>query len=235
MTTTRDERFAEFAWHASQQNDVAETLREIVAFAHNSVAADYAGITLIRAGGELVSLAESDGLVTHCDALQHELGEGPCVDAALEARHIAAPDLATDDRWPLWAKRATALGMHSILSTTMYTAGRRRLGSLNLYGTERRQFDSEEMESARLFAAHATAALWAATRQQNLEAALESRTEVGQATGILMGRYDMSQDQAMAVLKRYSQDTNTKLRRIAEEVVEHHQLPDDGNPSGTAP
>lgn len=230
--TQRDERFAEFAWRVSQDGSVGETIGDIVGFARDSARADFAGVTLIRAGGKLASVGVSDGIVSQCDALQHELDEGPCVDAALEARHIAVTDLADDDRWPLWSRRAVEFGMYSMLSTTMYTASQRRLGSLNLYGRQRRQFDAEEMESARLFAAHATAALWSAIREQNLEAALESRTEIGQATGVLMEKYDLGAEQAMSVLKRYSQDTNTKLHQVAEEVVEHRELPhaDDATP-----
>ncbi len=221
----RDERFAEFAWRVTQDTGVVDTLAHIVGFACSSVGADEAGITLIGAGGELASVGQSDDLVTRCDALQQELGQGPCIDAAREARHVAATDLSADRRWPVWSKYATDLGMHSILSTTMYTAGRRRLGSLNLYGRRPRQFDAEQMETARLFAAHATAALWSAIHEHNLENALESRTEIGQATGVLMEKYDLTSDQAFAVLQRYSQDSNTKLRQIAETVVEQRALP----------
>lgn len=221
----RDERFAEFAWQATQSESVADTIRDIVRFAWDSVRADYAGITLIRAGGKLTSLGQTDGIVTRCDALQHQLGEGPCVDAALQARHITATDLSTETRWPRWSKQAVGLGIYSILSATMYTSGQQRLGSLNLYGNHRRQFDSEEMETARLFAVHATTALRSAIRLQSLEFAMESRTVIGQATGMLMEKYSVDADQAMAMLMDYSQDTNTKLRRIAEQVVEGSQLP----------
>lgn len=223
---SRDEQFAEFAWEMSQGPEMPDTITKIVNFARSSVDADYAGVTLIRADGVLSTLGHTDGVVERCDALQHELGEGPCVDAAVQAHHVTAPDLTTDRRWPQWAPQAVGQGLYSILSTTMYTPGERRLGSLNLYGTAVRRFSREQMESARLFAAHATAALWSAMREENLRTALESRTEIGQATGILMDKYALSADQAMTVLKRYSQDTNTKLRQIAHEVVEYRELPD---------
>ncbi len=226
---SRDEEFAEFAWETSQSESMTDTINHIVNFARDSVDADYAGITLIRAGGELSSMGYTDGAVARWDALQHELHQGPCVDAAIQAHHIAAPDLSIDDRWPRWSKQVVQQGLYSIVSATMHTAGERRLGSLNLYGRRRRQFSSEQLENARLFAAHATAALWSAIREQNLRVALESRTEIGEAAGMLMEKYDLSADQAISVLKRYSQDTNVKLRNIAHEVVEGRRLPHDGN------
>src|SRR5437867_3096097 len=45
------------------------------------------------------------------------------------------------------------------------------------------------------------------------------------AMGILMERFDVDGDQAFAILKRYSQDTNTKLRDVAQQLVDTRKLP----------
>jgi AmiR/NasT family two-component response regulator len=55
--------------------------------------------------------------------------------------------------------------------------------------------------------------------------AIDARKLVGQAMGILMERFDLNADQAFAVLRRYSQDTNTKLRDVAHELVQTRKLP----------
>ncbi len=66
--------------------------------------------------------------------------------------------------------------------------------------------------------------------------ALEGRKRIGQAQGILMERHSLTEDQAFAVLKRYSQDNNVKLRDLAVHLVETHHLPDYEPPSAaTAP
>ncbi len=44
--------------------------------------------------------------------------------------------------------------------------------------------------------------------------------------GILMERYNLDGDQAFAILRRYSQDTNTKLRAVALQLIETRKLPD---------
>jgi hypothetical protein len=61
-------------------------------------------------------------------------------------------------------------------------------------------------------------------RERQLLASLEGRTVIGQATGILMERYQMSPQQSFAALQRISSETNTKLRVVAQQLVETRQL-----------
>ena len=48
---------------------------------------------------------------------------------------------------------------------------------------------------------------------------------IGQATGILMERFDLEPDRAFSVLSRMSQQRNVKLREVAEQIVETRQVP----------
>jgi GAF domain-containing protein len=136
-------------------------------------------------------------------------------------------DLSADARWPGWSGAAAGLGFRSVLSTGLHTADDRPLGALNLYRREPGAFAADDHETARLLAAHATAVMAAALRQRNLEAAIESRTVIGQAEGILMIRYGLDAEHAIAVLRRCSQQANIKLRELAEEVVIARGLPDN--------
>jgi hypothetical protein len=62
------------------------------------------------------------------------------------------------------------------------------------------------------------------TRQEVLDEALpdlfESRAAIEQAKGVLMAVYRVSADQAFRVLQWRSQETNTKLRALAAQLVE---------------
>jgi hypothetical protein len=51
------------------------------------------------------------------------------------------------------------------------------------------------------------------------------RILIGQAQGLLMERFAIDADQAFAVLRRYSQDNNVKLRIVADELVTTRRLP----------
>jgi len=52
-----------------------------------------------------------------------------------------------------------------------------------------------------------------------------------------MERYDLEEDRAFEVLRRYSQDHNLKLREVAEQLVSTRKLPAsqrvDNGPAGT--
>jgi AmiR/NasT family two-component response regulator len=54
---------------------------------------------------------------------------------------------------------------------------------------------------------------------EGLAAALVSRHVIGMAQGMLMLRYELTQDQAFEFLRRNSNDQNIKLRDLASRVV----------------
>jgi len=56
---------------------------------------------------------------------------------------------------------------------------------------------------------------------------VEARAVIERAKGILMHRYKIDAESAFAVLRRYSQDGNTKLHAIAEGLERNLRLPDD--------
>jgi GAF domain-containing protein len=222
----REEHFAELALSTTHADgDLREAVAAIVNVAVTALHADAAGAMLLQARGPLVSMGSTIVEVQQADDFQHDLGQGPCVDTGAETEHVMAADLADDPRWADWAPKAAGLGLRSILSTSLHTAAGRRLGFLTVYGHQPRAFSDQDLETAKLLSAHATATLWAAQREANLRAAVESRTVIGQAEGILMVRYGLSGDQAIAVLRRYSQNTNTKLHELALEVIARQRLP----------
>jgi hypothetical protein len=83
-----------------------------------------------------------------------------------------------------------------------------------------RNFDTDDEAIAHILARHATVALATARHEQTMSAAVDVRKLVGQAMGILMERYGVDGDRAFAILKRYSRDTNTKLRDVAQQLID---------------
>ena len=183
----------------------------------------HASVTMRRSGGTQ-TIASTSELATDCDRLQYELGEGPCVDAALEQEPFVAGDLHSDRRWPTWGPRVADMGVHSVLSVQLSTPSE-VLGALNLYAERRRAFDGDDVDAALIFTTHAANALGTARLVTGLQTAMESRHLIGVAQGILMHTYDLDLDRSFELLRRYSSTTNTKLREVARHVVDHGRLP----------
>jgi GAF domain-containing protein len=219
-----DQAFARLAIELSQFATVDQTATQIVRFAMETVGTQFAGVTMMRRRGAFETVGPSDPLVVRADRLQYDLDEGPCVDAATSSGVVVAADLAEDDRWPSWGPEAVALGFRSILAADL-NAGGRRIGAINLYGAGVRQFSDQDVDTARLFASHAAAALAAVTLREELQNALDTRTVIGQAQGVLMERFGVDADTAFSILRRYSQDGNLKLNDVATNLVLTSKLP----------
>jgi len=83
----------------------------------------------------------------------------------------------------------------------------------------------ELAELARTLLSVSAAIAGAAAQIRQLHTALDSRDVIGQAKGILMERYRLTPDGAFALLARASQDTNVKLREVADELCRTGTLP----------
>lgn len=217
--------FASLANTLAETEGVTETIEQIVGFAVETIGTAFGGITLTNSRGRAFRTvgATHDSVVT-ADELQYELREGPCVDASVADELVVSSYLATDERWPTWGPQASLLGFNSILSAELRARGR-RIGALNLYGAEEATFTREDMVLAALFARQGALALGYARSEEGLRQALETRTVIGQAQGVLMERFEIDADRAFATLRRYSQQHNIKLKVLCRQLVETRALP----------
>jgi GAF domain-containing protein len=213
----------ELAALSVEEDDLDSTAEAVVALAMTTIGCEFAGLTVFGRK-EFRSLAPSDPVVEQADKLQHELGEGPYVAAAWESHTYVSNDLGHDPRWPVWGPEAAALGFHALLATRL-AAGEQTLGALNLYSAGPRDFTADDRDYAQMFASHAAATLMTVRQRENLLTALDARTLIGQAQGMLMERFGIDPDRAFGVLRRYSQARNVKLRAVAEELVRNRALP----------
>ncbi|MFW6186637.1 MAG: GAF domain-containing protein [Actinomycetota bacterium] len=87
--------------------DATAAVHQLARAAHRMVpAAAGAGVSLIDETGTRVTAAATDTVVEAADALQYELGQGPCLSAwaTREPQHVA--DTAQDPRWTRWQAAA---------------------------------------------------------------------------------------------------------------------------------
>lgn len=213
------EMFGDVARSLVSHEDPQATMEKTVSLAVQSLEhCEFAGLSIV-AGKEITSPASSDDIPRIVDAIQSEVGEGPCVDAIQDHEVFQTGDLTTEKRWPLFASRAYAeTGIRSILSLRLFVE-EDTIGALNLYSTKADAFDETDVALAAVFAAHAALAMSASRREHNLELKADSRDLIGRAKGMLMARSGVDDPTAFDMLRRASQRLNIKLIKVADQVV----------------
>ena len=186
---------------------------------------DHAGITINDKRGEVATRVSSDEVVRRANELQHELGEGPCLDVRRDQVTLVCPDLTQERRWPRWAARAHAeLGVGSMMSLLVYTDAT-SYGCLSLYADRGRRFDVDDLAVGQALAGHLAVVMTAERQIDQLESALLNRLLIGRAEGIVMERLDVTAEQAFDYLRRVSMHTNRKVVDIASEIATTRALP----------
>jgi GAF domain-containing protein len=203
-----------------EERTVADTLERVLELCVDVIhPCDLAGVSLVE-DDRVRTLAASDETLRVIDDLQFELGEGPCFDAMRQHDVVSANDLATDARWPRWGPLVSdRTGVRSSVSFRLFTT-QRSLGALNLYSKAVGSFGHEDVLEGHVVAAQAAVAVAATLKEAQLQRAVETRTVIGQATGILMERFGLDPDAAFGVMRRISQTHNVKLYALARELVE---------------
>jgi GAF domain-containing protein len=217
--------FARLAIELHEESGVEETVEAVLQFALQAVSCTHAGVALSHRGVRLETVAVTDPVVEKSDQLQLECGAGPSLDVIAERDTVLVPDTMSEPRYPDWSTKVAALGLRSVLSVRLAASGN-TLGVLQLFNTEPYAFEPGDDAVAHILARHASVALANARQEASLWQAIDARKLVGQAEGILMERFDIDTDQAFAVLRRYSQDHNIKLRDVAQRLIDTRKLPD---------
>lgn len=226
------ERIAETARQLQDhQADAEGTFQLAVELALGTIeGCDGAGLSFVRGRRVIETVASTSPMVAEAERLQHELGEGPCLDAIREEQVVYGAHLGSDGRWPTWGPRVVeATTAECVLSCRLFTH-EDVLGSLSLYSRTPDAFDDEAREEAIALAAHVAIAIASSQEIHHLTIGLDTRTVIGQATGLLMERYDLDAARAFAVLARLSSQHNLKLRAVAAEIVanRHRRDPTPG-------
>ena len=226
-------QFAGVARALHAEPDTERTLARICELAVSIVdGCDHAGITVVRRGRP-ETVAASDDVPAKVDVLQYQTRQGPCLEAIVEHRTFRSHDLATEHRWPQFAKRAASrTGVRSMLAYRLFT-DEDTLGALNLYAKEPKAFQDDVLPIGAVFAAHAAMAFAQAREHEqieHLEQAIASNRAIGTAVGILMTTRRIGSEGAFELLRSTSQAANRKLRDLADIVVRTGDLPPVGPP-----
>ncbi|MCG5461799.1 GAF and ANTAR domain-containing protein [Micromonospora sp. NPDC053740] len=182
-------------------------------------------VTLVR-GGTGHTAAFTDELALDMDERQYAQGSGPCLAAATVGDILSVPDLSAEDRWPDWAERGRKAGVGSSVSIGM-PIQEAVVGALNVYARTPHAFDDDTVAVLETFAAYAAVALAnaqlyesTANLARQMQDAMASRAVIEQAKGIIMAERRCTATEAFNILAKVSQDSNRKLRDVAQTLVD---------------
>ena len=181
---------------------------------------------LLLVNDKATTVVYTGQLAMDCDESQYGHGHGPCLHAASTGELTEIADARTETRWPDYMQSAVQHGALGSLSVPL-PISEGISGALNIYVREPHAFDDDSRSVASRFAPSAAVAAanmnayeGARDMAQNLQRALDSRAVIDQAKGILMERYRFTADQAFQALARASMQTNTKVRDVADNLVQ---------------
>ena len=203
-----------------------EYVQQIVELAAVRVAPGASCGLTMRVGGTTLTVAASDDLASRADEIQYGTGQGPCLHSMETGTVVTVVDLTEDDRWGDYAEHAVDQGVRSSLSLPISARGQAAAGALNLYFTVPGAFDTGHVQRGMHFADQCSGALQLATRlaeqatlTSQMREAMESRSVIDQAIGIVMAQNRCDAETAFGVLRTASQNRNVKLRAVAADVV----------------
>jgi GAF domain-containing protein len=204
---------------------IAEVARQIIPMI------DEISVTFVE-DDRAKTVAFTGPLAVSLDERQYENGHGPCLDAAVSGQTIVV-DTATDSIYPEFSHAAQRASISHSVSVGL-PIPQRTVGALNLYSSAPRPVDEQTVTLAEDFAGYAAVAVANAAFSDDatklagqMRTAMQSRAVIEQAKGILMAHQRLSADQAFQALTRISQNSNRKLRDVAQRIVDDTVGPDD--------
>ena len=183
---------------------------------------DHASLMLAR-GDAYETAAASDDVARHIDALERELGEGPCVDAIDDEAAQVDPDISKHSTWPKLAERVLAETPVRGMAGYRIVIEGKKIGALDLFSDTAGVLETGSDEGLVLaaFASIALGSVAQRERADSLRRGLESNREVGKAIGLLMAAHEIGSVEAFELLRRASNDMNMKLTEVAHEVIQN--------------
>jgi len=198
-------------------------LTELVVAAEQVAPDCMCGLTLVSDGRPFL-LASSNRRAADLEQIQYT-HDGPTMLAAGSASPVLLDDLRDEVHWIAYRQCARSSGVLSALHVPAVVDDQQTV-VLAVYAPTAHAFGPDERRSAIRYAEEADRSVALAVRLSqtertawNLERALESRSIIAQAVGVIMAENRCDEDTAFAVLKAASQNRNTKLREVAKQVV----------------
>jgi hypothetical protein len=196
---------------------------------------DGASVSLMYQGASRGTFGSSGALSRHLDELQFTFGEGPCLDAVSDGAPVLVADLddPAEARWPSFRGAALEAGMCAVFALPV-KASSNPFGALDLFRAQSGALSPDALSGALVAADLASLPLldvmsevadWDGAAPGGdgwgQLASLE-RTEVYQATGMIIAALDVDPVEALVRLRAYAFAHDMTASVIAWAIVERH-------------
>lgn len=216
--------FEEYARALLSPYDVGEMLYRLTDQVVEVLGVDGVGVSIARRGN-LAFLAATSAAVGTVEEHQETSGEGPCHQSFLHGTQVRIEDLTSSERWPEHRDLTLDNGFKSLATVPMPVEGQ-RIGALDLYCTEPHAWTDEEIRAAQILANMATGYVLnnlklseSRNLTERLQAALDTRIVVEQATGVLCGRHDIDPPEAHERLRHHARTFGVAMQDVCERVI----------------
>ena len=195
---------------------------------------DAAAISLVFDGAASGTLGSSGAPARMYDELQFTFGEGPCLDSVAHRAPVLVADLADPDepRWPAYSPALLAHQIRGVFAMPVVVAGE-HVGALDLFraqpGTPRGPSILPAPSSPPKSPASQCSTFWTPTSlaavdepTSNAWAELHalSRSEVSQATGMLVAQLGVEPAEALVRLRAHAYATGRGATDVARDILD---------------
>lgn len=211
----------------AEEHELVEFVDSLAAMASEELAGDIpveCGITLERRKRTAI-VGSSSPHARLMDEVQAGYGDGPCLQAQKTDSTVLVDDVRTETRWAGYIDEVRSHGFNSVLAVPLDFRGG-AVAAMNFYAGEAGAFGDAEVRRAQEYAALAATALRVQVRiaghaetAEHRRVAMESRTGIDVAVGIVMAQNRCDQSAAVEILKGASSHRNVKIALLAEEII----------------
>jgi len=206
--------------------DLHAAITRIVAVTHDLFSVDGAAMMLIDTDLVLRNVASSDDRLADLEDLEVRHGTGPCLTAYHTKELVSSDDLAAEPRWDGFPRAAVDRGLGAVLVSPI-PYGNDAVGVIAVFSARRHAW-TPEGELAVIAFTDLAALLIATTMQseqrgevaQQLERALDARTLVEQAKGVLVARDGVSPRDAFERIRTEARRSRRKVADVARDVLQ---------------
>lgn len=206
-------------------DNVVDALRRLCLAAARDVGLAGAVVNMLADAGANAVVAASDEASLRLGQLQLEYGEGPGQESFDLGRPALVPDMVAVGRWPGYGAAAHDAGVGAMFVFPLQI-GAARFGLLTLFAEKPRDLTHDELDRCLGFAALATELLIdgpGASVDGHLDPdllnALDLRTEVYQAQGMVMVQLNITLNAALARMRARAFSQGVDLGQLSADIV----------------